>query len=83
MSDRTQDQVIGEIHRQRAELVSAVTETRRDLKRLVKSRLPILGASVGVLVVTLVARRIALSRHRMPVAVERMRIGRFSVFERV
>jgi hypothetical protein len=86
MSERTQEQVIGEIHRQRDELVSAVTETRREVTSGIehlKRRLPILGAAVGVVVVALATRKLARSHHKAPVTIERLRIGRFSLLERV
>ena len=89
MSERTTEEVIGEIHRQREELVSTVAETRREvkselaqLKTMAERGLPILGAAVGVLVVSLVARKVS-SRQKAPVVIERLRIGRYSLLERV
>ena len=89
MGERTQEQVIGEIRRQREELVSAVTETRRDLSRrsapeaVAMRQLPVVGVAVGVIVLAVVARKGNRSRHASPVAVERLRIGRFSLLERI
>ena len=90
MNGRTQEQVIGEIRRQREELVAAVTETRRDLrweirhlKRMAMRQLPVVGVAVGVIVLAVVARKVNRSRHASPVAVERLRIGRFSLLERI
>lgn len=89
MGERTQEEVIGEIHRQREELLSAMAETRREvkselaqLKTVAERGLPILGVVVGVLVVSLVARRLS-SRRKAPVAIERLRIGRYSLLEHV
>ena len=90
MSERTQEEVIDEIHRQREELVSAMAETRREvksefgqLKTMAERGLPILGAVVAVLVVSLVARKISSSRRKTSVTIERLRIGRYSLLERV
>ena len=83
MSSRTQEQVIDEIHRQRDELVSAMAETSRDVSSEIarlKRSVPIIGAVIGVLVVSLAVRRLTRSR-QAPVAVERARIGRFSLLE--
>ena len=90
MSERSQEQVIDEIHRQREELVSAVAETRRDviwevdhLKSVAKRGLPVVGAVVGLLVATLVTRKLTHPRPKPKIPVERIRIGRFSLIEHV
>ena len=41
------------------------------------------GVAVGVIVLAVVARKGNRSRHASPVAVERLRIGRFSLLERI
>ena len=88
MSDRTPEQVVTEIHKQREELVSAVAEVRRDMTReiehlraMAKQQLPKVAAVAGVALTLLTIRRIRRSRHSTPDFTERLRVGRYSLVE--
>jgi hypothetical protein len=89
MSERTQAQVVTEIHREREELVSAVAGVRRDmtrdiaqLKERAMRQLPKVAAAASLAIGVLVALRIRKARRRVPEATVRLRVGRFSLIER-
>jgi hypothetical protein len=88
MSERTQAEVVTEIHREREQLVSAVAGVRRDmtrdiahLKERVKRQLPKVGAAASLAIGAMVALRIRRGRRRVPEATVRIRVGRFSLIE--
>jgi hypothetical protein len=88
MTERTQEQVVTEIHKQREELVSAVAEVRRDMTReiehlreLAKKQLPKVAAGAGLLIATMTVRRVRRARRTSPEGIERLRVGRYSLVE--
>jgi hypothetical protein len=88
MSERTQSQVVTEIHREREELVSAVAGVRRDmtrdiaqLKEKAKRQLPKVAAAASLAIGAMVALRIRRARRRVPEATVRLRVGRYALIE--
>ena len=88
MSERTQAQVVTEIHREREELVSAVADVRRDmtreltnLKERAKRQLPKVAAAAALALGAIVALKVRGARRRVPDATVRLRVGRFSLVE--
>ena len=88
MSERTQAQVVTEIHREREELVSAVAGVRRDmtrdiaqLKQRAKRRLPKVAAAASLAIGAIVALRIVRARRRAPEATVRLRVGRYALID--
>jgi hypothetical protein len=88
-ADPTQEQLIGEIHRQRDELVSAVAHVRSDVHRdlanvraSVKREVPKVVMVAAIAVALVAVGRIELARrHRKLAPVVRLRFGRYALLE--
>jgi hypothetical protein len=88
MSERTQAQVVTEIHREREELVSAVADVRRDmnreltnLKERAKQQLPKVAAGAVIAVGAITAARVVRARRTPPETSVWLRVGRFALID--
>jgi hypothetical protein len=86
--ERTQAQVVTEIHREREELVSAVADVRRDMTReltnlrgRIKQQLPKVAAGVAIAVGALTALRVVRGRRTSPETSVWLRVGRFALID--